>query len=134
MPFKWKDERINDLRDHLDKAVSGIDGFDIELSDFDFFPPRVVFVDVVKNEALRTLYDRVSEQMRLLHVFNASHKDRGFHPHMTVAFRDLKRSVFPAARAHFEQLTYGASFRVDHIVLLRHDEGKWEQFNRFYFP
>ncbi|MEM9329189.1 MAG: 2'-5' RNA ligase family protein [Bacteroidota bacterium] len=131
MPFKWKDKRLQQLKTTLNRSVFERSLFDISLQDFDFFEPRVVFVDVVTNLSLLRLQKRVVQEMKSLHIFNANHKDRPFHPHMTVAFRDLKKSVFPEAKRHFLQSEYKASFQVDHIVLLRHEQHRWQEFDRF---
>ena len=132
MPFKWHDQK----RDRLDRCLRQVAGetasFRVELRDFDYFEPRVVFVDVMDNEALKALQKRLSGQMRLeLNLFNAGYKDRPFHPHVTIAFRDLKKPKFYEAKTHFSGEKLAMDFEVNDLVLLRHQGKRWEIQKRF---
>lgn len=66
-------------------------------------------------------------------IFNADYKNRGFNPHITLAFRDLKREAFKEAWPEFEKATYDKSFEVQSLVLLKHDGEKWHQLKEFRF-
>jgi len=133
MPFKWKERRLEELQQALAHAVAGFEAFDLELKDFDFFPPRVVFVDVAANQPLRELQRRVARHLRSLQLFNADHKDQGFHPHVTIAFRDLKKPRFEQAKAYYETQNYEAQFLVDQVVLLKHNGKTWDTSECFPF-
>lgn len=134
MPFKWNEKKRVVLQECLQKVAAETPPFQVQLQDFDFFEPRVVFVDVAENTELRELQKRLSKQMRLnLNLFNADYKDRPFHPHVTIAFRDLKKPKFYEAKTHFSGQKLAMDFRVNELVLLKHNGKKWEVNQRFAF-
>ena len=126
MPFKWKDKRFSELEQVMNHLNTDLEPFQIELKNFDFFEPRVVFVDVVPSEALEALQHKVVDACRkTLKLDNANYKDRAFHPHVTIGFRDLKKPRFYEAKKVFEQRTIGFAFDVSNISLLKHDGTRW---------
>lgn len=126
MPFKWKDMRYEELVAVMEKLSNDFEPFEVQLKDFDFFEPRVVFVDVVENEKLNQLQKEVVDVFRKqLKLDNANYKNRPFYPHVTIAFRDLKKRMFYEAKKEFEKNEFNFKFRVEKISLLKHDGTKW---------
>lgn len=127
MPFKWKDNNFEELRSLINDTNEGIEPFEIQLKNFDFFEPRVVFVDIVPAIQLEELQqDVVLKCKRELRLDNANYKSKAFHPHMTIAFRDLKKPKFYEAKEYFNGMKFDAEFKVTQINLLKHDGKKWE--------
>ncbi|MEI9919284.1 MAG: 2'-5' RNA ligase family protein [Bacteroidota bacterium] len=111
------------------KKIS-IENFTIELKDFGCFEPRVIFVGVKENPALAACQLNVMDFCkRELNIFNAGYKDQPFHPHVTVAFRDLKRDSFKRAWDEFKSRSYNAVFECNRISLLKHDGRFWREFS-----
>lgn len=126
MPFKWKDKKLDKLVNLMNQLNAELQPFSIQLKDFDFFEPRVVFVDVVPNKKLAKLQKNVVDLCRkVLKLENGNYKDQGFHPHITIGFRDLKKRMFYEAKQEFEAMSYGARFSASKIDLLKHDGKKW---------
>ncbi len=127
MPFRWKEDKESDLVETLEHFDSGIMPFTVQLLNFNSFAPRVIFIDVVPNEALTALQKKLLRFCkRELNLFNADYKDQPFHPHLTLAFRDLKKSTFAEAWQEFENKTYAADFLVDRFALLKHNGREWK--------
>ena len=134
MPFKWKEEKECELIDAFGKFSLGRPSFKIELHNFSAFAPRVIFIDVVSNDALSLLNKELHRFCkRELNLFNASYKDQPFHPHLTLAFRDLKKPMFEKAWAEFQERKFSARFDVESIVLLKHNGKIWEVCREFLF-
>ncbi|WP_422360401.1 2'-5' RNA ligase family protein [Reichenbachiella sp.] len=132
MPFKWRSDREDQLIELLSRFKFDLYPFQVDLDGFDFFEPRVVFVDVDKTEVLTQLQKELSDFVRReLKFFNADYKDRGFHPHMTIGFRDLKKSVFPEVKANYQDRSYQRQFEASGFCLLKHDGEQWEEFRWF---
>lgn len=93
--------------------------FTVYLKNFNSFESNVIFVDVLPNEELQQLRERVVE------IMHAKKESRFFHPHITIANRDLKQADFPKAWKHFNNLTYETSFLADKISLLKHNGQHW---------
>jgi 2'-5' RNA ligase len=127
-PFEWKEEKEQDLINRL-SAFRFPEAFRVEICDFDFFEPRVIFAGVKKNEALYRLHDQLARFAGTeLRLFNESGDLRGFHPHVTVAFRDLKKPLFYKLKPVFEARTLSGSFEYKGFSLLRLEktwEGIW---------
>lgn len=126
MPFKWKLKKIETLHETIREINSEAHSFSVELNGFDFFEPRVVFVDVVENEKLNNLQKLVADRCkRKLKLDNGNYKNQVFHPHVTIGFRDLKKRMFYEAKEYFENQLVNFKFKVERVELLRHDEEKW---------
>ena len=133
MPFEWKEEKEDVLINTLHQfAFSG--SFNVELQNFACFEPRVIFVDVLKNEPLeklqRELMVYAQKNLRLLNQVNDM---RGFHPHVTIAFRDLKKDKFYQALDYFKNQTYITSFHTKSFCLLKHTGKEWLVNKEFFF-
>jgi 2'-5' RNA ligase len=134
MPFKWKEEKEGDLLEALAQFATGREAFKVELINFKAFPPRVIFIDVEANPLLNALNKDLHRFCkRSLNLFNADYKDLPFHPHLTLAFRDLKKPMFAKAWEEFQQRTFSARFNVGSFVLLKHSGKIWEPFREFLF-
>tara|TARA_R110000850_G_scaffold238044_1_gene362708 strand:+ start:1118 stop:1669 length:552 start_codon:yes stop_codon:yes gene_type:complete len=134
MPFRLKAKKEEVLSKTLREFAHGQIPFEIKLKDFGAFPPRVVFVDVKENEALIELQTELNKTCRQqLNLHNANYKDRGFHPHITLAFQDLRKPKFWEAWQEFEHKSFEGSFAADNLTLLKHDGKRWQEFREFDF-
>jgi 2'-5' RNA ligase len=134
MPFRWKEAKECELVDALQVFSRGREAFKIHLHNFSAFPPRVIFIDIVQNDSLTQLYRELHRFCkRELNLFNAAYKDQRFHPHLTLAFRDLKKPLFFKAWEEFQARTFSAHFNVEKFMLLKHNGKIWEIFKEFYF-
>ena len=132
MPFKWRADREDQLLGKLSDFKFDDYPFEVELDGYDFFEPRVVFVRVVNNESLKQLHHEVTTFVRRsFNILNADYKARGFHPHITIGFRDLRKNLFPQVIAEYKDKSYNKSFSVSRICLLKHSGDHWKPFKYF---
>lgn len=137
MPFLFKASKEVELLEKLKSAALSWSGFEIVLDGFGAFEPRTIFIGVEKNEVLMSFQKDLSVfTRRELGLFNTNYKDHGYHPHMTVAFRDLKKSLFPKAWGEFREREFQANFEVSSFWLLKHDGKIWHAHTEcpFYVP
>ena len=135
MPFRWKEEKELVLVRKLEDFVAGFRPFRIQLSNYDAFSPRVIFINVLKSAELDKLYLELKRFCkRELNLFNADYKEQPFHPHLTLAFRDLKKPTFERAWQEFSQREYSRIFTIGHVALLKHNGKIWEVFKEFELP
>lgn len=126
MPFEWKLKKEQILIGGLVSFAKSRVPFKLQIKGFDSFAPRVIFLRFDESESLRSLQKELTRFCKVeFDIFNADYKDQPFHPHLTVAFRDLKKSQFAQAWSEFKDRPFDASFLVDRITLLRHDGAKW---------
>jgi len=132
MPFLWKTEKIKRLTDALNEICLKNLTFSIQLNGFSHFGERVIFVDVIQNKSLIQLQEMVVSAMKKLTIFNQADDLRGFHPHITVAFRDLKKEQFHLAWNHFQTKKFFQNFQCNQFSLLVKRNKIWEEMFTFH--
>ena len=126
MPFKLKLKRENELEVVLDTLAMDVNPFNTELRGFGCFEPRVIYVDVIQSRQLQDLKQRIDEKMKsIFNLFNNNYKNQPYHPHVTIAFRDLRKRKFYEAWSEFNSKSYQATFHCDTIYLLKHNGKYW---------
>ena len=123
-PFRWKTARYRDLVRVMELFAAREKAFWIELKHFNAFAPRVIYVDVAENADLQSLEKRLVATLKDQLSLEKEHA-QPFHPHMTVAFKDLDKAVFPKAWDYFSGLNYQRMFQAGALTLLHHENGKW---------
>ena len=132
MPFRWKKKKEKELFSFLEDFTFHETLSTLQLLRFDHFGKRVIFLAVEKNVSLINLQHSLAKEMRKqLGLVNNSYKNQGFHPHLTIAFRDLKKSVFDEAYDYFKGLDICFQYNIDELTLLKHDGKKWEAYRKF---
>lgn len=131
MPFSWEEEKEERLLAEL-SAFTFHTALQIQLKDYGSFEPRVVFINVVESAPLLALQQALVKHVKQkLRLFNQSDDMRGFHPHVTVAFRDLKKPVFYKLWEHYQQESFWAEFDCSSFCLLRQHNQRWEVYREF---
>jgi len=127
LPPFWMNE---ELEDDLINSITGFSAtknkFEILLKDFAAFKPRVIYVDVVKNKMLDSFYGSLTDFIYAENKYPVKKEDRPFHPHVTLATRDLYKKAFYDAWEIFSTKKYEASWLVNGISLLRHNKKNWD--------
>lgn len=128
-PFWWPSAREQELSEIFRKFSSDLEPLTIRLEGFSHFNRKVLFIEVVENSELNRLYLEAQEYFagRLEGLFRKD--DRQFHPHITIATRDLKPGDFLKAWEHLSRKTYSAEFTSKSLHLLRLATTKWESIN-----
>ena len=126
-PFEWKEGKEQVLTDALKKFRFEPD-FEIRFKNFAFFDPRVVYIDVKFEKQLLDLHEAFKKFAgRELGLLNEINDSRGFHPHVTVAFRDLKKQKFYELKTAFSDRLFSGRFNYKGLSLMKL-ETKWEEF------
>jgi len=126
MPFLWNEQKENHLVKKIGEFAQRFDPVKVCLDNFSSFPPRVIFIAVTESDALDALQKELHRFFkRELDIFNANYKDRPFHPHLTLAFRDLKPAIYKTAMEEFSGKEFKAEFMADKIAILKHDGKQW---------
>ncbi|WP_317899082.1 2'-5' RNA ligase family protein [Aurantibacillus circumpalustris] len=129
-PFEWKEEKEYMLIEKISDFKFGAT-FSISLKDFAAFEPRVIYVNVLKNGVLEELHQKLKAfAQKELQLLNEINDLRGFHPHITVAFRDLKKPKFYELQKEFESKRLVGNFEYAGFSLLKLEK-KWEVLKDF---
>ena len=132
MPFMWNEQKEAKLVAKLSEFARRWDPIKICLDNFSSFPPRVIFIAVTESDALYELQRQLHQFFKWeLDIFNANYQDRPFHPHLTLAFRDLKKTEYHQAWKEFAEKEYKSEFMADKIALLKHNGKSWDVLKEF---
>jgi 2'-5' RNA ligase len=134
MPFKWKESNENELISGLESFALKLSSFELKFNGFNCFKPRVIYIDVAENKELLDLQKALSNFCKVgFNLFNANHRDNPYHPHLTLAFRDLSKSNFTKAWEEFSSKPFEGAWKVEALVLLKHNGKMWNPFKEFRF-
>lgn len=131
-PFKINAQTEPAITDFLETKAKETSSFPLALQDYSCFKPRVIFLNPVFSRELEMLQKRLENAFyRRFPLGKAS--TRPYHPHLTIAFRDLTRKKFYEAWSLYKEQAYKAQFQVDRFCLLRHNGILWEEYKEFKF-
>jgi 2'-5' RNA ligase len=125
-PFRWPQADLPRLDSCLEQVAAAHAPFPVVLEDFGAFPPRVVFVKPLASRELERLFRSLADGLAADLGFIDPRNRRPFHPHMTIAHRDLEPEQFAGIWEYFHSLSYRRQFEVKALALMRLREGKWE--------
>ncbi len=101
--------------------------FRLELKNFNFFENAkspVVYIDVVANADLKAFNTGITRELKKLFGLEDLSKQT-FRPHFTIGYRDISPEIFPQVKQAYNRRTFGAVFKVEHVVVFRHNRRQW---------
>jgi 2'-5' RNA ligase len=98
----------------------------LETNNISAFPPRTLFVDVEPNEGLYALKQKTDECFSSQDIYKVKIDRRPFHPHITIATRDLDRKQFYEAWSELKDVPFRRKWVGEKISVLRHNGAKWD--------
>ena len=126
-PFKLPVEQHGRLAEWFNNLSIEEVPFGLRLKDFDcFIDNLVIFIKPEPNILLTTLQKSIIRQfVPAFPNIRVSRLELKFHPHITVAYRDLTAGQFADAWSEYRNKKYAASFMVNEFYLLQHDTKRW---------
>ena len=134
MPFRRPETFEAEMFQSLESLASRQGVLELPLKGFGCFPPRVLFVKVENHEAVRKLHRQLQKVLHEDLGFGEQEPGFRFHPHMTIATRDLTGEAFRQAWPEFADRGFEAIFQVKSLFLLRHNGKTWDCHREFPFP
>ncbi len=132
MPFRMDEAQERDMAKSLKNFATREMAFQVDLNGFDSFPPRVLFVRIVNHRPLKEFHSRFKQTV----VKELGLQDKSpfeYHPHMTIATRDLTEEAFNLAWPEFRNRVFVANFLVKSLFLLKHNGKDWDVYKEFLF-
>lgn len=132
MPFRYPENKESHLIEKLAFFAGQRTGFEIQLSGFGSFPPRVIFIDVIRTHILNERFFDLRDFLHREIGLTPPQKERErFSPHITLATRDLTKEIFPEAWEVFCNQDFQATFISRDLSLLKHTGKAWNVYKRF---
>jgi len=131
-PFQIPLQSLPTLEVFFNEKVSFFQSEQVSLNGFGCFRPHVIYINsqisqeftAARSQLLHQFYD----------IFPQPRQDtRLYHPHMTVAFKDLSPTMFSKAWPVVRVMGFSSSFTIEELVLLKYESGKWVAFRTFPF-
>jgi 2'-5' RNA ligase len=126
-PFLMNIERLESLKGDLTNHFRKFSSTKLVLDNFGNFRKRrnpVIFIQVKNNSQLAELHKKLMLFLRKT-GFHEEKTSLEFHPHMTVAHRDLSQHNFRKAWREFQNKFFNMEFVARSVHLLKHDGEKW---------
>lgn len=124
-PFWLAETRETELINTVLSFTSHLPDLEMQLDNFDHFGKKVLTIGVKENPALVEIKKQVEWHFTRAFEDVIRSGNRPFHPHITIANRDMKPSDFEKAWEHFSNKTFQVSFGTRTISLLKLNAAKW---------
>ena len=131
-PFWMHEEKEQRLTDDIDAMSLSAQPFTILTNNFAAFKLRTIYVDVVVNEKLKSLKAAIDKFFSETD-YKIKTESRPFHPHITIATRDLHKKDFHEAWTFFETKKFKAEWEGNTLSVLKHNSKNWEVIHTSWF-
>jgi 2'-5' RNA ligase len=130
-PFEIEKSKEQKLTNILENYTSQLSNFLITLKDYGSFPPKVIFINVEPNKKLNDLADNLSKVLQEIGFTKPS--EYNYHPHVTVAFKDLTEKNYELAWEEYKDKKVYFSWDLSQISLLKYVDKQWVVVKDVYF-
>ncbi|MCP4438908.1 MAG: 2'-5' RNA ligase family protein [Aureispira sp.] len=132
-PFQLNKEQELSLDSALSNFFGNSQPFDITLTGYGCFEPRVLFVQPSSPPELIALHEKLIQELKKSFALDSyQNENRAFHPHITIANRDIQ-PVFYKAWKEIEEQSYDRNFEANSATLLRHNGKNWDRIGEYSF-
>lgn len=130
-PFRCEPGHIDDAIMTIQSVCSNTAAFSVRLNGFGHFNRKVLYLKTDTNTSLMSFQEKLEETARSHEeLFHYNYHPRPFHPHLTLAFKDLSEAMFEKAWIEFRDKPFEAQFTADRLIILKHTGERWEEEKR----
>lgn len=125
-PFWMEDEKEQQLISDIEKLSNELRPFSISTNNFSSFKPRTIFIEPILTDELNEVKEITDNFFRNNSFYNIKIDTRPFHPHITIATRDLFKKSFYEIWPWFAEKKFLEKWTAEGISILRHDKKNWD--------
>ena len=125
MPFSYNEAKENLLVAKLQEYLKAQETFAVKIDGVGTFGNRVIYLAIEDSEMLRSLQRGLTKFCKETLHLTEELSDRNYHPHLTVAFKDLKAGHFPEVLSKVKENSIQAEYTAGGIILLKRIDGMW---------
>jgi 2'-5' RNA ligase len=125
-PFRMDGTMEEHFANDLNAWCKNIAPFPVATNNFSAFRPRTIFIEPVLDEPLKKLKRSIDTFSKTHTQYGAKTDTRPFHPHITIATRDLHKRAFAEAWPLFEHKEFKGHFEATGLSVLRHNTVNWD--------
>jgi len=131
MPFSYNEAKEHLLIETLSLFFSKNEIFKVQVNGTGTFGRRVIFWKIEADSKLYELQEALKRSCKQELNLVDELSDRNFHPHMTIAFKDVKDRDFDQVKALVMERSIDLPNKVCTIELLKRIDRKWEVLHAF---
>lgn len=120
------EEKEEQLKTDISTLSCEFRSFDLSTNNFSAFKPRTIFVDLSVNEHLIQVKKKTDLFFSEKRDYKIKLESRAFHPHITIATRDLFKKDFMEAWPYFSDKKFQEKWKTKGISLLKHNKKNWD--------
>jgi 2'-5' RNA ligase len=124
-PFWMAEEKEHQLIQDIQNISASTSSFTLSTNNFSAFKPKTLFVAVTHNEQLNNL-KKIADNYFRTTDYNIKTENRPFHPHITIATRDLRKKDFLEAWTQLDNKIFMEEFQAAGLSLLKHNGRTWD--------
>ncbi len=125
-PFWMEEEQEKLLLPDVDGLAKILSPFIVRTKNFSAFKPRTIFIDIQKTKELESLKEKIDSFFKKDRPYTIKTEVRPFHPHVTIATRDLFKKNFYEAWPIFEKERFEEEWEANSLSVLRHNKKNWD--------
>ncbi len=126
IPFKILEKEERKLKELLSDFAEKQSPFNLKLCGFEKFGHKVIYIKPEESEELNNLQKNLSLLLQENFSLKDHEKSQKFHPHITLATKDLNRKKFPEIWNIFREREYNRSFSANSLILFKHNGSTWD--------
>ena len=133
-PVWMEESREPELKAQLKEITTDRTPFRQKVRNFGKFGKNVVYINAINNPGLDQLHNVIWKTIRQMNLDPKSPDlPTSFHPHFTIAYRDVSPELFEQIWSFYQQQVFEADFIADRFSVLKHDGKKWNLLGDFPF-
>lgn len=125
MPFQYNEVKESQLEKKLGDFLDSQKPFALKIGGVGTFGKRVIFLGIEKSPELVQLQSSLKtfckRELNLIDELS----DRNYHPHLTVAFKDLKKGNFEEVLKEVRRNSFQAAYLANELWILKRLDQKW---------
>jgi 2'-5' RNA ligase len=125
-PFWMEEEKEDHLISDINLLSYHFQPFNTAANDFAAFKPRTIFIAPWPNDKLNKVKKTIDDLFKNNSFYNIKIDTRPFHPHITIATRDLYKKSFYEIWPWFAEKKFSEEWTTEGISILRHNKKNWD--------
>jgi 2'-5' RNA ligase len=125
-PFWMEEEKEEQLIHDITSLSNDLHSFNMATHNFSAFKPRTIFIAPEPNNELNNIKKAIDDFFKNNSFYTIKIETRPFHPHITIATRDLYKKSFHEIWPWFAEKKFIEEWTVEGISILRHNKKNWD--------
>lgn len=132
IPFRMSETKEEKLHKILRDFAKKQEPIEIKTAGFGRFSRKVLFIAIAENPELVRLHQKLRKSLDKKLQLKENEKGSNFHPHFTLATRDISYLNFEPAWKDLKDEELRESFTAESLVLFKHNGKTWDRFGEFF--